>query len=373
MNAGSPSWEECFTAPVSAAAPVGDDPAYDPEFLRLSKEMEQSRSIQGQVTNWTLVQAESARLLRDRAKDLRAASWLVVATAHLSGWAGVAAGLAGYAAFVERFWPTAHPQRARARTSFVAWLWDGLARALAERAVAAADRAYLHEVEALVTQLDAALAARLGDANPGAIPFRRVVRDRIASLPEDAPTPPTPEEPSAPPSIPPTPPTEEAEAEPSCDEQSDTSEDEVRAEQPVSGVAQGEPPADSLEPTLATEGASPGEDGETALEHLVSRARALPSRRERFLATLNVATVARKRAETDVALALCEHLLPEVDATLEAWEPGVCLDLFAAYVETLDAVEVDRERATLRSHLFRRLLALDPAQAFRLRASRNGE
>ena len=59
-------------------------------------------------------------------------------------------------------------------------------------------------------------------------------------------------------------------------------------------------------------------------------------------------------------------------AALEAWELGVCLDFFEAYLVTLDASEVDRERSALRGQLFRRLLALNPPLAFRHRASREG-
>jgi hypothetical protein len=129
----------------------------------------------------------------------------------------------------------------------------------------------------------------------------------------------------------------------------------------------GEDPAGGEEPAAA-----PIDDDEASLEDLVSRALGLPSRRDRFLATLKVAAVARRRADADVALALCERLLPEVDPTLEAWEPCVCTDFFEEYLETLDVAGDERERAALRSHLFRRLLALNPALAFRSRASREG-
>ena len=121
MNAPSVSWA-CFASPVSLEMPVGEDPAYDPEFLRLGKELESGGSVQGRVTNWAFVEAECSRILRERAKDVRAASWLVVAKANLSGWSGAADGLSGYAAFVERFWSAAHPRRARGRVGFVAWL-----------------------------------------------------------------------------------------------------------------------------------------------------------------------------------------------------------------------------------------------------------
>ena len=373
MNAASASWE-CFAAPVSSDVPVGRDPAYDPDFLRLGKEMERSRSIQGAATDWALVEAESARLLRDHAKDVRAASWLVVAMANISGWNGAAEGLAGYAVFVERFWNAAHPQRARARVGFVAWLWEGLVRALDERSVTSEDRAVLRHVEALVSPLDAALGELLGDANPGATAFRRLVRDRIASLPEEEPVAP-------PPVMPPSPPVdespaieEEAASRPSELDDAVESDAASTASLPADS-AEDQTPADAEDPTVSEEPVALAfDDDEASLEDLVSRALGLPSRRERFLATLKVATIARQRADADVALALCERLLPEVDPTLEAWEPSVCTDFFEEYLDTLDVAGDDRERerGALRSHLFRRLLALNPALAFRTRASREG-
>jgi ImpA, N-terminal, type VI secretion system len=364
----------CFTSPVSSEMPAGQDPAYDQAFLRLGKEMESSRSIQGRSTDWSLVEAESTRILRDQAKDFRAASWLVVAKAHQAGWSGAADGLAGYAAFVRHFWDAAYPQRGRARAGLVAWLWDGLARALDEAAVSSDDRASLHEVEALVSQLDATFTERLGDANPGAAPFRRIVRDRIASLPSIELAPPVAVEEA--PAVLFTPPVEEDSVEDieeqtierAHDEKSEASAESSPATDPVTcdGVEE-----QSVVETLTAAEEAPSDD-ETSLEDLVSRAIALPSRRERFLATLKVAAIARTRAEMDVALALCERLLPEVDATLEAWEPGVCLDFLETYLVTLDASEGDRERSALRGQLFRRLLALNPPLAFRLRASREG-
>ena len=312
----------CFTSPVSPETPVGQDPAYDPAFLRLGKEMESNRSIQGRATDWTLVEGESARILRDQAKDFRAASWLVVAKAHLAGWSGAADGLAGYSAFVECFWDGAYPQRARARAGLVAWLWDGLARALDEARVSSEHRASLHEVDAHVSQLDATFTGRFGDANPGAAPFRRIVRDRIASLPSVELAPPVAVEAVAveeAPAIPFTPPVEEVSVEEesigeALDDGSEASAESSPSTDPACDSVGEQPDAETT--TAAEEAPS---DDETSLEDLVSRSISLPSRRERFLATLKVATIARTRADTDVALACASGCSPRLT---RPWRPG---------------------------------------------------
>jgi type VI secretion system protein VasJ len=84
----------------------------------------------------------------------------------------------------------------------------------------------------------------------------------------------------------------------------------------------------------------------------------------RFRAQLLAAKIAHRVGKGDLALALLERLLPQVDATLEAWEPSVCADYYETALKVVRAVSPDwGDRQTL---LFRRLLQVDPAAALRI-------
>jgi type VI secretion system protein VasJ len=158
---------------------VGEDPSLDPAFMALAQAVE-NRSIQGQTINWSFIRDESERLLAAH-KDWRLVTWLALAKAQLDGWAGALEGLTVYADFIAQFGSDAHPRRTRARANFVGFLWEGLARAVDSQEVAAA---LLAQVEEAVRTVDNLLGESLKDANPGASPFRMLVRGRLASPPQ---------------------------------------------------------------------------------------------------------------------------------------------------------------------------------------------
>ncbi len=84
----------------------------------------------------------------------------------------------------------------------------------------------------------------------------------------------------------------------------------------------------------------------------------------RFRAQLSAAEIAQRAGKGDLSLALLERLLPQVDATLEAWEPDVCARFFETALKVTRAASPDWvDRQTL---LFRRLLQVDPAAALRI-------
>lgn len=112
---------------------------------------------------------------------------------------------------------------------------------------------------------------------------------------------------------------------------------------------------------------------EVALGEALVLARALPTARDRFRARLAVAKRARAGGQAQLALVLFEQLLPEVDATLESWEPQLAAEMLGGYLEALrDKVRnfeggaVDKEaHDRTHAHLYRRLLTLDPHAALR--------
>ena len=162
---------------------IGEDPSYAPEFLELAAAVA-DRTVQGQATNWTQVERASSAFL-ETCKDVRAMTWLALAKSRTRGYEGATEGLALYREFVERFWERAHPKpRGRVRANFVATLWEGLGRALTELP---AMRAELECLDALVMEVDALLADRLRDQNPGPRALRLVLKDRLDTLTPEGP------------------------------------------------------------------------------------------------------------------------------------------------------------------------------------------
>jgi type VI secretion system protein VasJ len=179
-----------FIAPLSGTALPESEFTYRPGYELLSTEIEKARSPNAVTTDWRLVLAEGTRLLQEEGKDLRVAAWVVVASAHVTGWAGALDGVTALAALVEGSWDTMFPARPRGRIASIEWLWDSLGRALRGRPAAPGDRATLEALLEGAGRVDALLTERLKEQVDGLGAFRKIVRERIASVPEVAAPPP---------------------------------------------------------------------------------------------------------------------------------------------------------------------------------------
>ena len=173
-----------FAAPLGGPAVAESDLTYRPAYQQLAEEVEKGRSLAGGTTDWRFVAAEGSRILREEAKDLRAASWVVVALANLEGWRGASEGLAAYGDFLEQSWESMVPERPRARATLADWLWEGLSRALRTRGVRAEDREALEGARGGASRIDQLFVDRLKQQSEGAGSFRKLVREALASVPE---------------------------------------------------------------------------------------------------------------------------------------------------------------------------------------------
>lgn len=98
--------------------------------------------------------------------------------------------------------------------------------------------------------------------------------------------------------------------------------------------------------------------------------------RTRFLGHLAVARKAQSTGHLELALALYERLVQQVDSTLERWEPGLSADVLSGALRVLQQIRRNQRSGSLEqgsedlreSSLFRRLLALDPHAALSSRA-----
>ena len=119
---------QTWLLPVTVNTPVGEDPGYHDDFLRIRDEM---NKLSGADTDLICQLAES--LLLTQAKDVRIATYYIWARLHRDGERGLAEGLALLAGLVERFGTQLLPSRPASRKMALEWLagekmLDSLAR-----------------------------------------------------------------------------------------------------------------------------------------------------------------------------------------------------------------------------------------------------
>ena len=112
-------------APVSDAAPAGEDVRYDTAFDRLkgarrdAEDIEMRPGDEGEDSSgresatsaaWAAVADQSAEILCAKAKDLQVALWLAEALSRLRGFRGAMTGLRVLAGVVDTYWDTFFPR-----------------------------------------------------------------------------------------------------------------------------------------------------------------------------------------------------------------------------------------------------------------------
>jgi type VI secretion system protein VasJ len=247
--------DERLLSAIPGAAPAGADLSYDPELERISAELEKLASIEGGLPDWSLVEAESARLLRERSKDLRLMSWWVAGRAHTAGWSALGTALSTYLELARAYWPTLYPppSRVRARAGQVEWLWNALGKRIAQLSPQAGDASNVRALEPLVASLASFFAEQLKGADPGISQIRTALREKIRALPEPI---------AAPAAVPAPVPVEET-SEPSPETSREPASDSPALLPPphLAGAPRALPPLPSLPSTPARSGSSNGVAG----------------------------------------------------------------------------------------------------------------
>lgn len=125
---------EELLAPISDVSPAGEDLSFSADFDAVveARRADDPTLEQGEwVTDlksadWPGVAHRCAKLLRERSKDLRLASWLAEAQMQTQSFAGLADGLRVMTGLLERYWEEVHPQvedgDLEQRVGNVAWL-----------------------------------------------------------------------------------------------------------------------------------------------------------------------------------------------------------------------------------------------------------
>ena len=178
-------------APIGGDNPAGADVTFEIEFENLKKEIDKLSSVDGQKPNWAMIIDHGSKILKDRAKDMRVVTWVTVAMVQERQWDGFAEGLSVMRGLVTDFWDQMYPdaKRGRARANLVGWLIDQTTASLEKREVVAAEGDAIKLTQDLLKDIDAVLAAKLGDMFAGFGKLSGMVRDKVRAIPVEAPPP----------------------------------------------------------------------------------------------------------------------------------------------------------------------------------------
>lgn len=109
---------EALLSPISDAAPSGEDLSFSSEYdtIQEARRSDDPSLEQGEwvtdlkVADWPAVSTLCGKLLKDRTKDLRLASWWAEAQTQIQGFVGLSQGYRLVAGLCDRFWDDVHPQ-----------------------------------------------------------------------------------------------------------------------------------------------------------------------------------------------------------------------------------------------------------------------
>lgn len=108
---------QAWLQPISVESPVGEDPGYDDDFQCMREEV---NKLSGADADQVMQLAQ--KLLTERCKDLRVATYYLWARLQKDGEAGLADGLELLAALIERYAEDVLPMRPNSRRMALEWL-----------------------------------------------------------------------------------------------------------------------------------------------------------------------------------------------------------------------------------------------------------
>ena len=110
--------------PIRPDAPTGESYRDEEEFEKLQNECRKLEQAAGEQPDWAEVTRLSTKILREKSKDLLAASYLCVGLLQQDGFPGFSAGLKVLQEMMETHWDNLFPprKRLRGRLGAIDWL-----------------------------------------------------------------------------------------------------------------------------------------------------------------------------------------------------------------------------------------------------------
>lgn len=335
-----------WLAPISDAAPAGDDAAADERYLDLRAEV--SRLERGDRVDWARVLDLGTELLQESTKDLLVAVYVAWALYQRSGFVGLTQGVALVAALLDTYGDALHPRRPRARAGALEWLLQTRCEpALAAMAVGSVDAQELAGLLTVVRQLQGVVTAGLGDHAPSSAGVLAALeRLRGEAVSARAPAIAPPRNVLAPPVIAPPPPPPRLEV----------------VEALPAGPTTDRPGA-AVDPVVFAFdciGRGAPHDAIGPLRDALGQATSSPQRMRLLLALGRVCIEARLPRVAIAAFEQTEALVARHD--LESWEPALALESALGMLSCARVLGRDQ----LIDALFSRVSRLDPVLASRL-------
>lgn len=180
---------EAWLAPISEAAPTGEDPRYDEEYEACRSEIAQLDAPTGGDPDWKKVEQLSGKLLESRAKDLLMACYFAYARYKERGLEALPLGLVVLEQVLDRYHEDVFPKRPRGRGNAVGWLFGQLEPALGHETLKPTDRDTVIALEKVVKSLASTVRSRLEDHAPGTSPMTERLQRMMLAVPKPEPKP----------------------------------------------------------------------------------------------------------------------------------------------------------------------------------------
>ncbi len=108
---------EDFLSEISADSPCGENLEYDPDYLRLERDLEGTPErqigdsiIPAEEPDWKKIRDQASSLLQ-RSRDIQVSVYLTCALVHTDGFAGLDQGLSLISGLLRKFWEQVYPQQ----------------------------------------------------------------------------------------------------------------------------------------------------------------------------------------------------------------------------------------------------------------------
>lgn len=176
-------------SPIGTDNPTGDDATYDDDVQRVKMEVDKLGSASAAGVDFEMVVELSLKVLTEKTKDLRVATYLAMGLTKTEGLAGAAEGVAAVFLLIQTYWEDLHPAlgRMRARRNALQALSDRLKEWVAAINPVQNDRDALVQAVADMKALQAFVLEEMGENAPAVSGLAKAFENALRKTSEPEP------------------------------------------------------------------------------------------------------------------------------------------------------------------------------------------
>jgi len=159
--------------PISADNPVGVQSDDDPDFDKVSTEIQKLESLHlgtdaVSPVDWGVVVQTSTAILAQKSKDIRLANWLCMGLFQQKGYSGLSDGFEICINLLEGYWDNLYPplKRIRGRSAAFMWLASKLTPLVAKKEPVGNEAEIMQNCAKLIERLVQVIDEKFGDNSP---------------------------------------------------------------------------------------------------------------------------------------------------------------------------------------------------------------